>query len=193
MSEPRYSGARAAPPLDLRNRSLAWQVVAVLTGTVILALASRIEVPMIPVPMTMQTFAVVTIGALYGGRLGAVTVLAWLGEAAIGLPVLAGGAGGLAHFVGPTGGYLGAFPIVAALVGWLVERGWNGDRPGRAFAAMMLGHALCLGLGAAWLSVSIGVEPAIAHGVIPFLFGSVLKSALAAGTLTVVGRGRDRT
>ncbi len=190
---PDLRSASAAAPLDLRERPLAWQVGAVFLGTLILTLASWIEVPMIPVPMTMQTFAVALVGALYGWRLGGITVLAWLGEAAIGLPVLAGGAGGLPHFLGPTGGYLLAFPLVAMLVGWLVERGWGGGRPGHAFVAMMIAHALCLGLGAAWLSLLIGIESAIVHGVIPFLFGSVLKSALGAGALAVVARrGRAR-
>lgn len=193
MPDPRSSATSFVRPLDLRNRSLVWQVGAVLFGTLILALASWIEVPMVPVPMTMQTYAVVMIGAVYGWRLGGITTLVWLGEAAVGLPVLAGGSGGIAHFFGPTGGYLVAFPIIAAMVGWLTGRGWNGGRPLRAFAAMMLAHAICLGLGAAWLSLLIGFGPAVAHGVIPFIFGSILKSALAAGTLVAVSpRGRDR-
>ena len=121
---PRFS------PLDLQARSLRWQVAAVLVGSALLAVASQIKVPMVPVPMTMQTFAVTLIGALYGWRLGAITILAWLAQGAMGLPVLAGGAAGLLHFAGPTGGYLVAFPIAGAVTGWLAERGWNGNAPG---------------------------------------------------------------
>lgn len=187
------SPARIRPfsPLRLQDRSFAWQIGAVVLGTLFLALSSYIEVPMIPVPMTMQTFAVTLVGALYGWRLGAITIIAWLLEAVAGLPVLAGGAGGLAHFAGPTGGYLVAFPIMGALVGWLAERGWNGNRVVLAFLAMLMGNALCLVLGAAWLSTMIGVEKAIALGVTPFILGGILKSALAAAVLKALPGGRN--
>ena len=98
----------------LQNRSAAWQAVAVLLGTLFLTLSSYIVVPMVPVPMTMQTFAVTMVGALFGWRLGAATIIAWLVEGAIGFPVLAGGTGGLFAFMGPTAGYLFAFPAAGA-------------------------------------------------------------------------------
>jgi biotin transport system substrate-specific component len=180
----------AFSPLDLQSRPLAWRVGAVVLGTLFLALSSYVEVPMIPVPVTMQTFAVAMVGALYGWRLGAITIIAWLVEGALGLPVLAGGASGALHFVGPTGGYLFAFPVMGALVGWLAERGWNGKRPVFAFVSMLLGNALCLLLGAAWLAVVIGVEPAFVHGVAPFIVGGVLKSALGAALLALLARGK---
>ncbi|MEO5804923.1 biotin transporter BioY [Devosia sp.] len=170
-------------PLHLQSRSLQWQGAAVLLGTAFLALSSYVEVPMYPVPMTMQTLAVTLVGALYGWRLGALTIVAWLIEGALGLPVLAGGAAGFAHFMGPTGGYLFAFPVIGALVGWLAERGWNGQRVVLAFVAMLAGNLLCLALGASWLSVSIGVEKAITFGVTPFVLGGVLKSVLGAALL----------
>ncbi len=172
--------------LGLKNSSLTWQVGAVVFGTAFLALSSYITVPMIPVPVTMQTFAVLLVGALYGARLGAITILAWLLEGALGLPVLAGGAAGIAHFVGKTGGYLFSFPIAGALTGWLVERGWNGRRVLLAFAAMMIGHVVCLGFGAAWLALQIGGKLAFVYGVAPFIVGSILKSALGAATLKAV-------
>ena len=177
-------------PLRLEARSLPWQIAAVGLGTLFLALSSHVEVPMVPVPMTMQTLAVVLIGALYGWRLGGVTVIAWLIEAAIGLPVLAsGGAPGILVFAGNTAGYLFSFPLVAALVGWLAERGWNGSKPVLAFAAAILGHVLCLTLGFAWLATLIGADQAITYGVTPFLVGTVLKSVLAAAMLFALQRG----
>jgi len=182
----------AYSPLDLQSRPLIWQAGAVILGTLILAASSYISVPMIPVPVTMQTFAVALVGALYGWRLGAITIIAWLLQGALGLPVLAGGAAGALHFVGPTGGYLFAFPIAGALAGWLAEKGWNGNRVGLAFANMLLSNAVCLILGAAWLAVMIGLEQAIMLGVTPFLIGAVLKSALGAATLKVLARGRIR-
>lgn len=179
-------------PLHPQARSLRWQVGAVVVGSVLLALSSHIKVPMLPVPMTMQTFAVTLVGALYGWRLGAITILAWLLQGAMGLPVLAGGAAGPAYFVGPTAGYLLAFPFAGALTGWLAERGWNGGRFVLAFVAMLLGNVLCLAFGAGWLSVTVGVEKAIAVGVLPFVLGAIVKSALAAATLSLWARNAHR-
>ena len=183
----------AFSPLDLQSRPLAWRVGAVVLGTLFLTLSSYVEVPMVPVPVNMQTFAVVLLGALYGWRLGAITIIAWLAEAAIGLPVLSGGAAGAHHFVGPTAGYLFAFPVAGAAVGWLAERGWNGRRPVLAFFGMLLGNALCLGLGAAWLATLFRAEVAWTSGVAPFIVGGVLKSALGAALLALLARSKTRT
>lgn len=175
--------ARAYSPLDLESRPIIWRTAAVVLGTAVLALSSYIEVPMLPVPITMQTFAVTLIGALYGWRLGTTTVILWLIEGAVGLPVLAGGAAGAHHFLGPTGGYLFAFPLSAALTGRLAEWGWNGNRPIMACLSMVLGNLLCLGIGCAWLAITIGLEEAFISGVLPFLIGALLKSGLAASLL----------
>lgn len=179
-------------PLRLEERNLALQIAAVIAGTALLALSSYITVPMVPVPVTMQTFAVTLIGALYGWRLGAVTVVAWLVEGAVGLPVFQNGTSGFIVFAGPTAGYLVSFPLVAALTGWLAERGWNGRRPWLAFAGALAGNLLCLAIGASWLATIVGVERAIAAGVLPFLIGAVLKSGLSATVLAGIGRVQDR-
>ena len=176
----------AFDPLRLGQRSLVVKAAFVLAGTLALALASQISVPMVPVPITMQTFAITMIGALYGWRLGAITILAWLGEAMVGFPVLAGGAGGIAPFMGPTAGYLVSFPIIGALVGWLAERGWSGDRVARSFLAHLSANILCLAIGGAWLAALIGAEKGWLFGVAPFILGAVLKSALAAAVLKTV-------
>ncbi|PDT16361.1 biotin transporter BioY [Rhizobium sp. J15] len=170
-------------PLRLSARPLAVKAAFVLAGTLVLALASQIAVPMVPVPITMQTFAVTMIGALYGWRLGALTVLAWLGEAMLGLPVLANGSGGLAPFAGPTAGYLVSFPVIAALAGWLSEHGWTGDRVVASFVAHFSANLLCLAMGGLYLASLLGTEKAWALGVAPFILGAVLKSALAAAML----------
>lgn len=171
-------------PNWLTDRSLVFQVFAVLLGTAFLTLGSKILVPMVPVPMTMQTFAVTLVGVLYGGRLGALTVLAWLVQAAAGLPVLAGGTAGLAPFAGPTAGYLFSFPLVAGLVGGLADSGRMRGR-WRVFLVMLTGNVLCLVLGAAWLSVLVGIEKAWVVGVVPFVLGGALKSALGTATLAL--------
>ena len=180
-------------PINLQDRPLGVKLAAILAGSLFLTLSSYLEVPMIPVPVTMQTFAVALVGALYGWRLGGLTIVAWLMQGALGLPVLAGGAAGAAHFVGPTAGYLFAFPVAGIAVGWLAERGWNGRRPWRAFVAMLIGNGLCLVLGAAWLAALIGLEPAIMTGFAPFLIGAVLKAGLGALTLRLMTRGARQT
>ena len=180
-------------PINLQDRPLGVKLAAILAGSLFLTLSSYLEVPMIPVPVTMQTFAVALVGALYGWRLGGLTIVAWLMQGALGLPVLAGGAAGAAHFIGPTAGYLFAFPVAGMAVGWLAERGWNGRRPWRAFAAMLIGNGLCLILGAAWLAALIGLEQAVMTGLAPFLIGAVLKAGLGALTLRLMTRSTGQT
>jgi len=189
MNNSTSTAVRAFVPLRLIDRPLALRAVVVALGTLFLAASSWVEVPMVPVPMTMQTFAVTLIGALYGWRLGAVTVLAWLGEAMVGLPVLAGGAGGIAYFAGPTAGYLFAFPLAAALVGWLAERGWTGNgNLLSSFTAMLLGNAFILVIGGAWLAAMIGARDAVTFGVAPFILGAIVKSALATASVEATRR-----
>jgi len=162
----------------LAERSAAWRFAAVLAGSWLIAASSWFSAPMYPVPMTMQTFAVLLVAGLAGARLGFAMVLTWLAQAAIGLPFLADGAGGLEAFAGPTAGYLAGFAAAAVLCGWLTEmprlRGWL-----PMLAAFLLGHALILALGWARLAAMIGAVPAFDAGVAPFLPGSLLKSFLA--------------
>ena len=159
------------------------RAILVLVGAFLLAVSSYIAIPMIPVPITMQTFAVTTIGAVYGWRLGAFTVIVWLVLGMLGLPVFAGGGAGLSHFFGPTAGYLLAFPVAAAATGWLVGQGWNGKRPGFAFAAMLIGNLICLAIGGTWLSTQVGLQVAISSGFAPFLPGALIKSGMGAAVL----------
>lgn len=175
--------APAFSPLRLSERSVAVKICAVIFGTALMTASSYVSVPMIPVPMTMQTLAATLIGALYGWRLGALTIAVWLVQGALGMPVFSNGAGGVAHLVGRTGGYLFAFPIAAAVTGFLAERGWNGDRVVLAFLAMLTGNALCLAIGGAWLATLIGAEKAFWFGVAPFVLGAIVKSALGAAIL----------
>ena len=184
------SASVAAPAA--RNPGWLRQLALVLGGTVALSASSYISIPFWPVPVTMQTFAVLMVGALYGWRLGGITVLAWLLEAALGMPVLAGGKGGIAPFIGPTAAYLFAFPVGAMPMGWLAARGWNGAHPLRAFWAMLLSTTLIVLLGGAWLSALIGPAKGWQLGVLPFLIGDVLKSAMGAATLALWHTARSR-
>jgi biotin transport system substrate-specific component len=164
-------------------------MVLVLVGTALLAISAKINLPLPYVPMTLQTLVVLVIGTIYGPRLGAATLVAYLAEGAIGLPVFAGPMGGLAPLMGPTGGFLVAFIAAAFITGVLGERGW--DRSvALLFAAMMIGHAVILAGGFVWLAfgVKLGVAKAWFVGVAPFVAGSVVKSALGAA-LVVALRG----
>jgi biotin transport system substrate-specific component len=173
-----------APPLNaaLAGRPFAWKLGVALAGSWVLAASSWIEAPMYPVPMTLQTFAVLLVAGLAGGRMAAAMVLAWLAQALIGLPLLAGGAGGPAPFIGPTAGYLAGFVVAAAACGGLTERpalrGWI------AMTAIFLaGHVVILAAGWLRLAGLFGPETAWQTGVLPFLAGSVLKSVLAVAVI----------
>jgi biotin transport system substrate-specific component len=176
------------------SASPARKLAAVVLGAVLLALSSYLAIPMVPVPITLQTLAVTLIGALYGWRLGALTIIVWLVAGALGLPVLSDGSSGIQKFMGATAGYLFAFPLAGALTGWLVaDRGWNGSRFMLAFLAMLAGTALCLLFGATWLAFNIGVEKALVHGVLPFIVGGILKSLAGAIVLKVIGARAGRS
>ena len=148
-----------------------------------LSLASQVELPVRPVPFTLQTFAVILTGFLLGPMRGLVAVAAWLIAGALGLPLFSSGSGGLDSFSGPTAGYLLSFPFAAALAGWMAL-GWRrGVSAVRLFVAGILAHMLTLAIGGAWLATLIGVSAAWEKGVLPFLLSAVVKSAAAAAVI----------
>ncbi|MGI9304799.1 MAG: biotin transporter BioY [Gammaproteobacteria bacterium] len=168
------------------SNSWARSIILALAGSLLLYVSAKIQIPFWPVPMTMQTFAVLLIGVAYGWRLGGATVLLYLAEGAIGLPVFAKG-GGLAYMTGPTGGYLIGFLVAAVVVGWLAEKGWDRS-PVTTVLAMLAGEVLIFGFGAAWLGNMTGLDKAIAAGVTPFLAAEVFKIALATALLPTAWR-----
>jgi biotin transport system substrate-specific component len=162
-------------------------IVLVLLGSLVMAGSSWVEVPMIPVPMNMQSLAAPLLGIVMGSRVGSLAVIAWLVEACVGLPVLSGGAAGAHHLLGPTGGYLFAFPIAAFSCGLLWERLSHGSFV-PSFGVMLLGNAIILGMGVAWLSTIIGWQAGLESGLYPFLLGAVMKSLLGAGAVSLSRR-----
>jgi biotin transport system substrate-specific component len=168
-------------------------VILIALGSALLTLSAKINLPLPYVPMTLQTLVVLMIGAAYGWRLGTATVLAYLAEGAVGLPVFAGPVGGLAPLLGPTAGYLLGFVIAAFITGWLSERGWDRSVP-LLFVAMAVGHIVILGCGFAWLAfgMKLGVEKAWSVGVAPFVAASLIKNALGAVLVPALRRGLDR-
>jgi biotin transport system substrate-specific component len=164
-------------------------VVLIALGTALLTLSAKVNLPLPYVPMTLQTLVVLMIGAAYGARLGGATLMAYLAEGAIGLPVFAGPVGGLAPLVGPTAGYLAGFVAAAIVTGWLSERGWDRSVP-RLFVAMGLGHIIILAAGFAWLAfgIKLGVEKAWLVGIVPFIAASLIKNALGAALVPAIRR-----
>ena len=169
----------ALAPLDwTRSVSLA-VVFSLLT-----ALAAQIVIPIGPVPITGQTFAVLLTGALLGSRLGAMAMIVYLAEGAVGLPFFYGGHGGIGHLLGQTGGYLVAFPAAAFITGAFAENGWD-KRFITAVAAMAVGSIVILLTGWVWFATitSTPLPVAFKLSVAPHLAGDVIKILLAAAVL----------
>jgi biotin transport system substrate-specific component len=181
-------------PESPADRRIAYAALA-LAGTVVLYASAKVQVPFFPVPMTLQTLAIMLVAAAYGFRLGVATILLYLAEAAVGIPVLAGTPEkgiGLIYMMGSTGGYLVGFVIATALVGWFAERGFDRSIP-RLFVVMLAADAIVLAVGFAWLATLIGPEKAWTFGVVPFLLGDALKIAIAAALVPAANKTFRRT
>lgn len=164
---------------------LPTSAILILAFAALTAVCAQITVPMAPVSMTMQTFAVLLAGAVLGPWRGTVSVLLYLALGAAGLPVLSDGASGFDPFSGSTAGYLFAFPLAALLAGLLYDR-MRGLLA--RFGLMLAAHVLILTLGAGWLATDIGLSAALEHGVTPFLIGMGVKSALVVAAAEALRR-----
>lgn len=171
-------------------RRLLFRPIAVVGLALLIAACARLSVPMVPVPMTMQTWAVLLTGLALGPRWGAAAVLLYLGMAMAGLPVLSDGASGLDRFTGPTAGYLFAFPVAAALAGFLAGTG-RLRRFVPASVWLFALHLLILALGTAWLAGRMGLPDAVMAGFTPFLIGAAVKSILAVIAVRALSAARD--
>ena len=186
----------AVAPRD-GTQLLIKQVALVVLGIAFLAVAAKIKVPMWPVPITMGTFAVLTLGAAYGARLGLVTILGYMSLGAVGFDVFAGSsaeASGLTYMMGGTGGYLLGYVIATVALGWFAQAGWDRSA-GKMALAMLAGNVLIYVPGLIWLGMLYGWDqPILQWGLTPFLIGDALKLALAAALLPalwkLVGRAR---
>ena len=160
-------------------------VISVLAGSAFVGLAAQISVPLLPVPVTLQSLAVMLVGAALGWRLGFAALVTYLIEGAVGLPVFSPvGAPGLLRLVSPTAGFLVAMPFMAAIVGYGVRRfAQNGARPIMTFLVTTYAAMMTLVAGCVWLTHFMGVEKAIAVGFVPFLLIEICKAALAAAII----------
>lgn len=167
------------------------QAVLVVLGIALLAIAANIKVPVpgSPVAMNMGTFAVLTIGAAYGARLGLVTILGYMIIGALGFDVFQSSTAelnGLAYMMGGTGGYLVGYVMATVLLGALAQRGWDRSMIWMA-VAMLIGNIVLYVPGLLWLGQLYGWDkPILAWGLTPFLLGDALKLALAAIILPAV-------
>lgn len=177
-------------------------ILLVVAGTIVLTISAKIRVPFFPVPMTLQTLAVLAIGATFGARLAVITVLAYFAQGALGLPVFTNtppALAGPAYFLGPTGGFLLGFVVTAFIVGRAADRGWGRSFP-KMLGTMVLAEAVTFLLGFAWLAwflatpngTGLGVAGAFGAGVAPFILGDLLKILLAAAAVPAVWRLFDR-
>ncbi len=186
------------------------QIVLVIAGIALLAVAAKIKVPLwpSPVPVTLGTFAVLTVGAAYGPRLGLATILGYMLIGALGFDVFAGSSAdknGLAYMMGGTGGYLVGYVLAVAVLGYFARLGWDRSVIWMA-VAMLIGNAIIYLPGAAWLYhlIDAGLfdaskfssvwQQTMVWGVTPYLIGDAIKLALAAllmpGLWKLIGNAR---
>ncbi|MEX0750772.1 MAG: biotin transporter BioY [Dehalococcoidia bacterium] len=176
--------ARLVPETWLNN------IVLIIAGSLFMAASAQFsyQFSFSTVPVTGQTFAVLLIGALFGSRLGAATLIAYVAEGAMGAPFFAQAKGGIAAIATPSGGYILGFILMAYVVGWFAERGW--DRSRWIVLPMLLGNAILYIPGVIWLhqqfhivGVPISWDTALNYGLWPFIAGDLAK--LVAASLVV--------
>ena len=161
-------------------------IFTIILGSFLIAILAQVSIPIpfTPIPITGQTIGVILVGGLLGARRGAMAVLTYLMEGAIGLPVFAQMKAGAHVLVGPTAGYLWGFVFAAFLIGYLAEKGWT-VKPASSFFSCFAATTLILVLGTLYLAAfSVGFNEALIMGFYPFLVGDVVKSAICAGLIT---------
>jgi len=167
---------------------LTYQIALAVLGSLLLVISAKTKVVLGPVDMSLQTLVVILIGASFGLRLGVATLLLYMAEGAMGLPVFQGTPEkglGIAYMLGSTGGYLAGFVVMAAIVGWAADRGWDRS-PFKLFGAALVAEVVMMAMGFAWLAGLIGAEKAWQFGVLPFIVPDLIKVALASALVPAV-------
>ena len=175
-----------------RSLEIAKQVAIAIAASLFVALCARVTVPLpfTPVPLTLQNFGVLAVGLLLGSRRGFAALALYLVEGAFGLPVFSPSSilgGGIAHILGPTGGFLMAYPLVAFVAGWVYEQGSRegSRRFGWAVLSSVAAELVLFAGGLSWLAVlTHSVSLAIKFGLYWFVFAEVIKVLMAAGVAT---------
>lgn len=168
-----------------QERSRTFVFAQIALSSLLIAFCSQISIPLpfTPVPMTLQTLAIMMTGIMLGSRNGAIAVLMYLAEVSMGLPVLGGGRMNMLALFGPNAGYLIGFVFQAYLVGWFAERRHQLSTSTVLFG-ISLASALQLAVGALWLGQFVGFEYAVALGILPFIIGEAVKICTVAGYLS---------
>lgn len=161
--------------------TLAKQAGLVLAGTVLIAIAAQFSIFIGPVPLSLQTLAILGVSFALGARLAVATLVLYLAQGAAGLPVFSGGGASVAYMMGPTGGFLLGFVAMAWLAGWASDKGLT-RRALPAIGVALLASAIIYIPGLLWPALAFGTEWASlwAHWMAPFLVGDALKSVIAA-------------
>ena len=179
MSRPSFWTRRASPDgtMPAGTMAFAWPLSLIL-GAIIVAVSAQVAlpVPFSPVPITLQGLAVIVVGGIFGATAGAGALVLYLVAGIFGAPVFAMGSSGLVRVLGPTGGYLLAFPVAALVAGAVGERG----NLLRSFLAALFAMIVIHLGGWAWLALGLGGDKAATLGVVPFLLPDSLKVVLAA-------------
>lgn len=191
MSNMTFAPTRSVLIDSLGARSIAANITMVVAGAALTAGAAQIVIPMWPVPITGQTFAVLLVGTTLGALRGALSMVLYIALGALGLPIFTEGSAGWQVIAGPTGGYLVGFVLAAVLTGWLAQRSWDRKIVG-AGVAFLAGTAVIYAVGLPWLAVALGqlgypndLGATLQSGLLPFVPGDILK-AIAAGVLLPV-------
>ena len=177
------------------TRALAIRFTLAVTGSVLLAVSSKVAIPVEPVPITLQTLAVPLLVLALGRNLAVMATVLYLAEGALGLPVFASAVGGFALLIGPTAGYLWMYPVAAFVMGTLLDRGLAANWATR-WIAVFAGDLIVFAGGVGWLMVAAHLElgSALALGAAPFVIGDLLKitiaSALPAQAAKIAARFR---
>ena len=184
---------------SLGARSIAANITMVVSGAALTAGAAQLVIPMWPVPITGQTFAVLLVGTTLGALRGALSMVLYIALGAIGLPIFTEGSAGWHVIAGPTGGYLIGFVLAAILTGWLAQRSWDRKIVG-AGVAFLAGTAVIYAVGLPWLSVALGqlgypndLGATLQSGLLPFVPGDILKAVVAGAILPVTWKLVSRT
>ncbi|MBZ5614134.1 MAG: biotin transporter BioY [Acidobacteriia bacterium] len=174
-----------------RSMEYAKQAAIVIAASLFVALCARVTVPLpfTPVPLTLQNFGVLTVGLLLGSRRGFAALSLYLVEGAFGLPVFSPSilGGGIAQILGPTGGFLMAYPLVAFVAGWIYEQ--RSDRGSRRFGwaalSAVAAEVVLFAGGLSWLAVlTHSVSLALRYGLYWFIFAEIIKVLMATAVAT---------
>ena len=182
----------------LFSRTIALDLVLVAAGAALTSIAAQIAIPLWPVPVTMQTLAVLLVGVSLGAVRGALSMVLYAVLGIVGLPVFSDSSSGFSVIAGPTGGYIVGFIFAAGFTGWLAHRQWD-RKVLRSIFAFLGGTVVVFAIGLPWLAYALGalgapndLNSVLQAGLYPFIVGGIVKALLAAGIMAMAWRAIER-